>query len=417
MLHFLCLITWIWISLISASARADALSWQACVELAARGNPEVRAARATLEATAAQEGVARSGFFPGVSGSLGYTNGATNSAIATHTYAASLSVSQNLFSGLSDQARVAQAAANTTGSGESLRSVKAKVSYDLKSAFEGLLYAREYADLTQDITSRRTENLRLVDLRFESGRENKGSVLLSRAYLEQARYDDLQAKHGTANARIALARTLGQDDAPAIEITGRMPLVEPADVDPDFRALASETPDLRLAAAQENAAEAGISVARAGYFPSLALSGTAGRQGPDFFPESERWSLGLNLTVPILNGGKDFYSTRAAREGWISAASGRENVDRTTQSKLAQAYHAYVEAVAKLKVDDSFRQAALTRAEIARKKYNNGLLTFEDWDVIENDLISRQKAYLTSRRDRAIAEAAWEQAQGKGVIP
>jgi hypothetical protein len=57
------------------------------------------------------------------------------------------------------------------------------------------------------------------------------------------------------------------------------------------------------------------------------------------------------------------------------------------------------------------------RAEIARSKYNNGLLSFEDWDLIENDLINRQKALLVSVRERVTAEAGWEQARGEGAIP
>jgi outer membrane protein len=73
--------------------------------------------------------------------------------------------------------------------------------------------------------------------------------------------------------------------------------------------------------------------------------------------------------------------------------------------------------VEKLKVDQAFLDAAKTRADIARTKYNNGLMTFENWDIIENDLIQRQKSFLQSQRDRVVAEAAWEQAQGKGVIP
>ena len=53
----------------------------------------------------------------------------------------------------------------------------------------------------------------------------------------------------------------------------------------------------------------------------------------------------------------------------------------------------------------------------SRNKYNNGLQSFEDWDGIENDLITRQKTSLLSSRQRIVAEANWEQAQGKGVIP
>ena len=75
-----------------------------------------------------------------------------------------------------------------------------------------------------------------------------------------------------------------------------------------------------------------------------------------------------------------------------------------------------MESIEKLKVDQSFLEAALKRSEIARSKYNNGLMTFEDWDLIENDLIARETAVLQSQKDRATAEAAWQQAQGQGVF-
>ena len=90
---------------------------------------------------------------------------------------------------------------------------------------------------------------------------------------------------------------------------------------------------------------------------------------------------------------------------------------RTGLIKLKQAHAAFIEAHQKMEVDRAFSEATLAREKIARAKYNNGLLTFDNWDIIENDLINRQKASLQSQRDRVIAEAAWEQAQGKGVIP
>jgi outer membrane protein TolC len=62
-------------------------------------------------------------------------------------------------------------------------------------------------------------------------------------------------------------------------------------------------------------------------------------------------------------------------------------------------------------------EAAKLRAEIARRKYNNGLLIFDDWIIIENDYVTYSKNYLFTKRDRVIAEANWEYAQGEGVIP
>ena len=63
-----------------------------------------------------------------------------------------------------------------------------------------------------------------------------------------------------------------------------------------------------------------------------------------------------------------------------------------------------------------FLAAADLRAEIARTQYTTGLLSFEDWDLIENDLIDNQKAMLASLRDAVLAEAAWEQTLGKGAL-
>ena len=68
------------------------------------------------------------------------------------------------------------------------------------------------------------------------------------------------------------------------------------------------------------------------------------------------------------------------------------------------------------KVDQTFVEAARVRAEIGRSKYNTGLLSFEEWEIIESDLVTREKAALASQNNRVSAEATWEQSQGRGLI-
>jgi outer membrane protein TolC len=159
-------------------------------------------------------------------------------------------------------------------------------------------------------------------------------------------------------------------------------------------------------------------VARADFFPTLSLNGSLGNQGSYLYPDQvDYWKVGVNLSLPLFNGGKDYYSTRSAIEARTAADANRIGVSRDLRAKLEQAFATYRESAAKLQVDASFREAALVRAEIARRQYNNGLSTFTDWDLIESDLIARQKNYLQSRRDRVLSEAAWDQAQGIGAIP
>jgi len=401
-------------------ARAfDSLTWPESLRLARENNALLREARANVESSEARQKAARSGFLPEIAASLDYTRNQTDrNGIVSDGYSTSLSASQSIFSGFSTRAAYDQARYAAERARAELQSTKAEVSFELKSAFEGLVFAQEYAKLTQEILKRRQENLRLVELRFESGRENKGSVLLSKAYASQARYDALQAKNDRRTARARLARAIGVDEFSEFAVAGSVPVSSVPSERPDLRALALETPEYLQAVAGARSADAGVTAARSGFYPVLSARGSVGREGSDFFPDQDnRWSLGVSLTIPIFSGGSDYYGTKSAVQERVAAESRRIDTSRDRLADLEERYAAFEEAIEKNQVDASFKEAAEVRAEIGRKRYNNGLLTFDDWDVIENDLIARQKTYLQSRRDRVTAEASWEQAQGKGAIP
>jgi len=388
------------------------------VRQAAAVNPDLRVARDNLRAAEMDVRGAGSGFLPKLTGSVAKNDSKVPASTITTTpdYNAALTASQNLFAGFRDQASVAQARANRTVAEINLRIARARLSFDLKSAFAALRSAEDALKLSADILHRREQNLRLVELLYESGRENKGSLFLSQATLSQARFELLQAEQALRVAQAQFARVLGRDDPQALRLAGEVPTTMPPK-QVDFTQAVQDTPDQQRAFAQIEAAKAGVDIASSSFWPSLDLSGTASRQGDDWFPEDRRNSVSLSLTVPFFSGGKDYYGTRSARAKESAAEASREGLIRQLRTQLEQNYSGYAQAVAKLNVDEDFLKAATARAEIARSKYSNGLMSFEDWDIIENDLINRQKAVLQSRRDRVTAEAAWEQSLGNGVIP
>ena len=61
---------------------------------------------------------------------------------------------------------------------------------------------------------------------------------------------------------------------------------------------------------------------------------------------------------------------------------------------LQSNYASLQDAVERIEVQEEFLKAAQLRAEVARTKYTTGLLSFDEWDLIENDLISTQKSHL-----------------------
>lgn len=402
---------------LSTFAAEAPLTWGRAVETLKKNSVEYQAAEATYLSTQALETGARSGYFPSVAGSLNYDQTHLSETDSTaQVYSASVTLTQNLFAGLRDYYRSSQATANTRLAGEVFRETKAKITSDFVTAYQNLVTAQESLKLTESFIKRRQDNLRLVELRFEGGRENKGSVMLSQAYLEQAKYENLQARHALENAQLALAHFLGIDNAQIERVADAVPVSDPGPP-PDFAALATRTPGYQQILATVDANIAGVGVARSAFLPSLSVTGSVGRNDDEFFPRNDRWSVGATLSIPLFDGGRDYSTLKSTAYTRDASAARRTSVDRVQMETLKDTFQQFVEAVEKLRVDESFQKAATLRAEIARSQYNNGLISFVDWDNIENDLINRQKNLVTSKKARVLSEAGWNQVRGEGVFP
>lgn len=403
------------ISLHSWSAgAAQTLSFQQCVDIVTKNNPAVVAAEESLNSTKALVESAKGNYLPQITGKLGYSEN-NNEGLSSDGFDASLNATQNVFNGFADQAKVQNAQSRVAAAEASLQTAKAQASYDLKSAYAGLAYAKDYVKLSEAILKRRTENLQMVQLLFENGRENKGSVLLSKANVKQAELDVLKAKNARIVSESSLKKVLGMADDEAIDITGEIPRIQ--DSEPNYKEIVDAAPNRKKALADIEAADADLTSAKSGFLPTLNLNGSLGRSGNDFWPEENYWSTGATLSWSLFSGGTDYFSRKSAMALKLVAENNLKTTNLDLLAQLKQAFSTFKEASLELEVSDSFVQAASTRAEITRKKYNNGLSSFDDWEIVENDLITRQKSFTEKKKDRIVSEANWEKMQGRGVIP
>jgi outer membrane protein TolC len=403
------------------AAYGKALTWDDCVKIASQSNPSLKAAAEGLHAAENTTKSSRNGYFPQVAGSVSYSysSSPTLSYSASKSWSDQLTVSQNVFNGFSDVAKVDSSKAAEGVSAANLITVKAQVSYNLKNAFEGVVYAKDAIRLAQQITARRDVNLRLVQLRFQNGHENKGSVLLYQAYLRDSKFNELQNQDALTTAKVQLAQALGMDDFDELDVSGNIPVQEPGKGSVDLLHLAQQTPSYLTALNQEKSADAALLSAKSGFFPTLALNGSVGDAGPalTWSEGSRTWAGGATLSIPLFNGGRDYFATKAASDNLTSAQVTLYDTGHQAMVSLQEARITYIESVEQVGVNQDYLNAAEVRAEIARADYKNGLMSFQDWDLAETDLITRQKTLLSSQQARVVAEAAWEQAQGKGVIP
>ena len=407
----------VWAVLLSVISGASAapLTFKDCVELVAMSNPDLLAAEAQLRAQEEATRGSYSAFFPTVNASMAALQTRPKGAYDPK-YTSGLSLSYNLFSGLRDRSKVRQAAANLEIAQANLDLVRAKVSAGLRQAFAQYLFARDNVALTAVIRDRREQNERLVRAQYEAGRENQGSYLLSKTLLEQAAYENRVARDQLVIAAQNLAHVVGIDSLD-FEGTGTIPSEDPP-ASAKAEDLLPLTPTHRIQTGKLNLAEATNSVSLSGFLPSLDLSGSLSYTGAKPTIEDNRQlSAGLTLTVPLFSGLSTYRDYRSTRESITGSEQTRVSVDFDTLTQLRQNLFSYQQSIQKLKVDLDILDAATIRATIARKRYNTGILMFEQWDIIESDLINRQKNALNSRRDRAIAEANYRQTTGTGDLP
>ena len=397
-----------------ASALAQTLTWDDCREEAARNNPELRSAMESVAQAQAQYRARWGVFFPAIQASGGYDQtGRNNETSESSSWRAG--ASQNLFSGFRDSARLQAAAAAVESARCRLERRHAEVSYELAQAFAALLFAQDWAELSAQISERRRENLRLVDLRFHEGREHKGSLLRSQAFARQSEYEVAKAGRDIRVARESLAKAMGMSGAAALVLKGDWQIlpVEDSVVVPD---LIEAVPEYRLARAEQRQTRAALTVARSEDYPSVDLDGSIGRSGSGWPPDNEQWSVGVSLSWVLFRGGQTWNTISAAQAADRAAEADVRATYLAVRADLEQSHGSLADATENVEVQEQFLEAAEVRAQIARSQYSNGLLSFQDWDTIENDLMDKQKAMLQSRRLAFLARAAWLRTLGASAL-
>lgn len=402
--------------LIGSVSEARTLTWNEAIQLAKQNSLEYQAALFNYKSVEESETGGISGFLPKTSAAASSAHSGASATSSTQSYAAQLSVSQNLFSGFSDINNYFLKKTNTRAAQATLNSIKSKLSQELKQTYAEVYYIQDYKKLVADILKRRIENNSNVKLQYNVGRENKGSLLLSQAYIDSAEYDVLKTSHDADISISNLRRVLGISSDEMITISNNIAKEQLKNTLPDFNFIARQHPNILSAQYEEETSIYNSKITRSQFLPSLDLAGNYGYSGPTFFPDQDRWSIGLTLSIPLFDG----FKTVSAYRSSTAKVAGNEFSTKNTILKITdtirQSYYAYVESIQKEKLDESFARAAILRAEVARSKYKNGFLTFEEWDIVETDLISRQKEVLNSEKNRIIRQSVWEQAQGIGVF-
>jgi len=176
---------------------------------------------------------------------------------------------------------------------------------------------------------------------------------------------------------------------------------------PDLMAEASrQRPDLAVARAARDAAEADLTVAKSAGRPTITVGASRSYLNTPGVVRENYNTIGVNVSVPLFNGFSTTYGVRSA------AASVKEREASLEQTRLAisldvwNAYHDLSAAIEQLTHTAALVKAADANEEVAVGRYQSGIATILD-------VVTAQTAAGTARQSRINAEFTWQVARAK----
>jgi len=403
------------IFIIGAGAQ-DVLTWQDCIKEAQKNHPDLISAEEGVKQSEAAKKITASTLFPQVNSNVGAATAKTTSDTSTKTtdtYTYGVTATQLLFDAAKTANDVKAASENIQAARHSYRFTSSFVRFRLRTAFINLLKAQELLNITEQIKKIRRDNLILIALRYESGLEHKGALLTAEANVAQAEFEVTQAKRALEVAQKELTKEMGRIQFAPMRVEGAFEVNDTSSEKPDFKDFVEKNPSLGRSVARRNAASFGVKAAQANFFPTLSAQAGANKTSSRWLPENDQWNAALSLSFPLFEGWLKSAELAGARSVFNQARADERSTKDGVVLALEQAWAALQDAAENVDVQKKFLTASEERSKIAESQYSLGMIQFDNWTIIEDDLVRAKKAFLDAQAGAMLAEAEWIQAKGE----
>jgi len=405
-----------------AAEPRQTMTWADCVcELIAH-NPDLYVAQQNIQLAKTDVWRAYTLFIPSLGATASYNRG--NERLDTgyqvsDTFDGDMTGSLNIFNGFRDLATLKQKQAVLNQTEIALKQKKADLGYTLTQKFYDLLRAQDALVLSEKIFKLRKENLELIRIRYETGSENKGNLMLSEVEYARAEEAIAEAKRAIGNAQRQLNTVLGRAEDFKIVVTGKWAIVNPP-MPPDFEELVKTTPQYRQADIGHYLAKEDVRIAYGALYPTVDLTYDVGlvNENSSVVPIGDQWSIGAQAGITAFNLQlTDFLNLRDAKIKLRQNEATLRNTANTLADTLKSSFIGWQNAVVAYNIDVKLLEAQQMRYDIDRIKYENAGLIFEEWNRTQNSFIDAQTQVIAGQYQAVVTHAAWEKTLGNSQLP
>lgn len=403
----------------SVSVSAGSLDLESAIRTALSKNPGLEAAAARVREAKERIDQARSAYFPRLdaAGSVYRTDFSDTDhesqllmarIISPQAqiedpqdgYTIGLSLSYTLFDGFERRYRLLSARHGREASAAALEDARRLIISAVAAAFLGAQLSLENISIAKADEVFNGRLLEDAQIRHRVGTGTLSEVLNFQVRMNQAVTQRIEQENGYEVALFGLAALMGLSDA-------RLPEdMKPANLDalrqgdleqPRTDALIQQAldtrPDLLRLRYSLKQAEDGIQMARAGYYPSVSLSGvyTGERtDDPRFSGEDFGNRIELGLSYNLFAGGLTRASVREAEQRRVGIMKDIENLSLLVTSEIRAAASSVLTAQVQVRLQEENTRLVTRTRDLVEKEYRAGQGSLVRLNEAQRDLTSAQ---------------------------
>src|ERR1035437_191256 len=445
---------------------------QQCIEYALKNNIQVKQNMLNEKNSVATLVQSKAHILPilNVNASYSYNSGKKVDPFTNQFTSGSFTLSQNfslsssitVFGGLQNLNTIKQNQYNVMASRMDVQKMENDISLQIASAYLQILMAEELLDVARnqaDITKLQGERTRqLVDV----GNLPKGNLLDIQAQSASEEVNIVNAENNLSLASLNLVQMLNLDTIENFSIA-KPEITLPADVVLNttpglvYDAALTRQPEIKSSEFKLKSSEKGISIARAGRYPHLSLSGaygtgysgaskqlvgdpaltgttpygiTSGGQivyiptysyNYEKIPYSTQYnnninkSVGFYLTVPLFNNLQTNTSVQHAKISRENAALSLQLQKDNLRKTIQQAYNDAMSSLKKFQATQKAVSAMEESFKYMDQKFTVGAATSTEYNDSKNKLIKAKSDLLQSKYDCVFKMKVLDFYQGKPI--
>ena len=425
----------------SLNAQPRQWSLRECCDYAVSSSISIKQRENQCRQQEIQLSTAKNSRLPDLSGSVsqnfsfgrGLTADNTYSNTNTSSTSFSIGTSVPLFTGFQIPNQIKMNQLNLEAATADLEKAKNDIRMQVAQAYVQILYNMEIADVAHRQVSIDSMQVARIQALVNNGKASGSQLSQQKATLANSQLTVTQAENTLSLSLLTLSQLLELPTADGFAV--ERPVIDEANAVyrapiPSADAIYAEAlalkPEVAAQQLRLKATDHNIAIARAGYMPTLSLSGG---MGSNYYTTSKFSSdpfgtqvknnfsqyIGLNLNVPIFNRFQTRNSIRNAKIEQQNQQLQLDNVKKTLYKEIQQVCQNAVAARAKYESSTVAMQSSKDAFNLMQAKYENGKANMTEFNESKNNYLKSESDLVQARYELLYQQALIQFYRGRDL--